>query len=249
MQYASVGAIAFTERFQPLRDMNGDFVRDEFGNIVFGFVTAPIIAFFTQNVPGAEIQGFELEYDWRPWNGGRIYGYATWLDTEITDSWTTKWNYDPVSYFGLNFEQSVDPTNPVLEVNMQGNELAVSPEFGLRMTVEHAFFFQGNIALIPWVTASWEDDSYLTIWNVDKHTDDMDFVILDEDIRYTDDKREAWSMIHAGVRLFSGDWTAELYAYNLTNEVVQYWGGSAEQVSKGSFCTPRTYGFRFAFDF
>ena len=249
MQYASVGAIAFTERFQPLLDMNGDFVRDEFGNIVFGFVTAPIIAFFTQNVPGAEIQGFELEYDWRPWNGGRIHGYATWLDTEITDDWTTKWNYDPVSYFGLSFAQSVDPTNPVLEVNMKGNQLAVSPEFGLRMTVEHAFFLQGDAVIIPWVTASWEDDSYLTIWNVDQHTDDMDFVILDEDIRYTDDKREAWTMVHAGVRLLSTDWTAELYVYNLTNEIVQYWGGSAEQVAKGSFSVPRTYGFRFTWDF
>ena len=77
----------------------------------------------------------------------------------------------------------------------------------------------------------------------------MDFVIPDSDIRYTDDKREAWSMVHAGVRLYKGDWMAELFVYNLTNEVVQYWNTAAEQVSKGSFSMPRTYGFRVAYNF
>ena len=59
----------------------------------------------------------------------------------------------------------------------------------------------------------------------------MDFVILDEDIRYTDDKRQAWSMLHAGLRFHRGGLMVELYGYNLTDEVVQYWGGAAEQVS------------------
>ncbi len=250
MQYASVGAIAFTERWAPLRDQNGDFIRDEFGNLVFGWVGAPVIAYFTQNVPGAEIQGLEIEYDWRPWNSGRIHGFATWMDTEITEDWVTKWNYDAVSYFGIGYSESVDPTNPILETNLRGNELAVSPPFSLRLTFEHGFVLpKKGLVLKPWVSAYWEDDSYLTIWNVDKHTDDMDFVILDEDIRYTDDRRKAWSMLHAGVRLYSGDWTLELYGYNLTNEVVQYWGGAAEQVAKGSFSVPRTYGIRIGYEF
>jgi iron complex outermembrane receptor protein len=213
-------------------------------------VTAPIIAFFTQNVPGAEIQGFELEYDARPWNGGRIWGYASWLDTLVTEDWITNWNYDPVSYLGLEYEQAIDPSNPVLETNLKGNELAVSPPFKLHMTVEHTFVLpKHNLAIAPWVTAHWEDGSYLTVWNVDKHTDDMDFVIYDEDIKYTDDRREAWSMVHAGVRFYHGNWTAELYGYNLTNEVVQYWGGAAEQVAKGSFSTPAVYGIRVGYDF
>ena len=38
MQYASVGAIAYTERWQALRDESGEYVRDEWGNIVFGWV-------------------------------------------------------------------------------------------------------------------------------------------------------------------------------------------------------------------
>jgi iron complex outermembrane receptor protein len=260
MQYASVGAIAFTERYQALRDQFGNLIRHPDcppdvpprpdGAICFGFVTAPIVAYFTQNVPGAEIQGFELEYDWKPWRGGRIHGYAAWLDTEITEDWITKWDYDPVSYFGLSYEQSVDPNTEELEVNLKGNELAVSPPFSVHMTVDHAFYLSSiDMAIVPWVTMHWEDDAYLTIWNVEKHTEDLDFVIFDEDIRYTDDKRDAWSMYHAGVRFYAGPWTAEVYGYNLTDEVVQWWGGAAEQVAKGSFSTPRTYGIRVGYQF
>jgi iron complex outermembrane receptor protein len=77
----------------------------------------------------------------------------------------------------------------------------------------------------------------------------MDFVILDEDIRYTDDKRKAWSMFHGGVRVYHGNWVGELFMYNITNEVVQWWGGAAEQVAKGSFSMPRTYGARVGYKF
>ena len=249
MQYASVGAIAMTDRWQALLDDDDQPILDENGDPVFGWVTAPIIAYYTQNVPGADIQGFELEYDWTPWVGGHFYGYASWLDTEITKDWITKWNYDPVYYFGIEYEQSVDPTNPLLEVNLKGNELAVSPAFKFHMTGEHVFDFGRYGTLVPWITYHWEDDSYLTVWNVDKHTDDMEFVIRDEDIRYTDDRRKAWSMVHAGLRYYKGRWNLEAYGYNLTDEVVQWWGGAAEGVAKGSFSVPTTYGMRIGYSF
>jgi iron complex outermembrane receptor protein len=269
MQYASVGSLASTERFSLLRDPNGDPIDlDGDGRFDRGWVAEPlIIAYFTQNVPGAEIQGFELEYDWRPWNGGRIWGYGSWIDTEITEDWITKWDYDPVSYFAIDFANSVDAANELLQVNLKGNELAVSPPVKLHLTLEHSFVLPRarGVAIAPWVTAHWEDDSYLTIWNVDKHgnggqpcpeqapseTPDgcMDFVILPQDLQYTDDKREAWSMLHAGVRFYYGSSTIELYAYNITDEVVQWWGGAAEQVPRGSMSEPRTYGIRFGYDF
>jgi iron complex outermembrane receptor protein len=252
MQYASVGSIAFTERLEFVKDINGDPV-DEDGDGLpdLAWFGQPLFtAYFTQNVPGARIQGFELEYDSRPWSGGRIHGYASWLNTKITEDWITKWDYDPRSYFALDFSSASDASNERLQVNMKGNELAVSPAFKLHVTVDHAFLFeQKKMTIVPWVTAHWEDDSYLTIWNVDKHTDDMDFVILDQDIKYTDDRREAWSMVHAGARLYTGDLMAELYMYNITDEVVQWWGGAAEQVPKGSMSTPRTYGIRFGYTF
>ncbi len=249
MQYASVGSIATTERWEVLRDDQGQPILDDEGNPVFGWVAAPIIAYYTQNVPGAKIQGFEFEYDWNAWKGGRLYGYFSWLDTEITDDWITKWNYDAVSYFGISYEESIDPENPILEVNLKGNELAVSPPWKFHLIGEHVFDFGSSGSLQPWVTFHWEDEAYLTLWNVDKHTDDLDFVIRDEDIKYTDDRREAWYMVHAGLRYFLKNWFFEAYGYNLTDEVVQYWGGAAEGVAKGSFSTPRTYGIRAGLSF
>jgi len=233
----------------------------------FGWVGSPlVIAYFTQNVPGAKIQGFELEYDWRPWAGGRIHGYGSWLDTEITEDWITKWDYDPRSYFGIDFAAAANARNQLLQVNLKGNDLAVSPPIKLHMTLDHSFLVASkNLVIVPWITAHWEDDSYLTIWNVDRHTGGgqpcpeqsfgelpdgcLDFVILDQDIRYTDDKREAWSMVHAGVRFYKDDWMAEVFAYNLTDEVVQYWGGADQQVAKGSMSVPRNYGFRIGYQF
>ena len=111
------------------------------------------------------------------------------------------------------------------------------------MTLDHAFLLKKQrTTIVPWVTAHWEDSSYLTIWNVDKHTD-LDFVIFPQDIKYTDDKREPWSMFHAGVRIYLGNWMGEIFVYNITDEVIQWWGGAAEQVAKGSFSMPRNYGF------
>jgi len=250
MQYASVGAIGFTERLDFIRDEFGNLILDPNGGFLFGWVPVPIVAYFTQNVPGAQIQGLEFEYDWSPWPGGRIKGYASWLDTRITEDWFTIWSYDPVSYFALSFDASIDPQTDVLQVNLRDNELAVSPPFKFHVTVDHAFLMpKGRTTIVPWVTAHWEDDSYLTVWNVDKHTDDLDFVIFDEDIRYTDDKRQAWSMVHAGVRIYHGNWTVEFYGYNLTDEVIQWWGGAAEQVAKGSFSVPLNYGFHVGLKF
>jgi len=155
-----------------------------------------------------------------------------------------------MSYFGLDFNQAADPKSERLKVNLKGNEMAVSPRFKFQMTFEHTFLSSsGKLAIVPWLTAHWEDDSYLTIWNVDKHTDDMDFVILDQDIKYTDDKRKAWSMFHAGVRAYWGKWMAEIYGYNLTDQVVQYWGGADQQVPKGSMSVPLNYGFRIGYKF
>ncbi len=249
MQYASVGAIAFTDRWEALLDDDGQPILDPNGEPVFGWVTAPIIAYFTQNVPGAQIQGIELEYDWSPWKGGRLFGYASWLDTEITDDWITKWNYDAVAYFGIDYESSIDPENPLLEVNLEGNELAVSPPFRFHMVAEQTFNFGNAGSLQPWATLHWEDDAYLTIWNVDKHTDDMEFVIPDEDIKYTDDRRQSYFTLAAGLRYFVKRWQFELYGYNLTDEVIQYWGGAAEGVAKGSFNMPKTYGIRIGYNF
>ncbi len=150
-----------------------------------------------------------------------------------------------MSYFGITYEESIDPENELLITNLKGNELAVSPDFKVNINYEHTFDFGSAGALVPWVNFHWEDDAYLTLWNVDKHTDDLDFVIPDEDIRFTDDRRESFYTVNATVRWYRDNWYVEAYGYNLTDEVVQYWGGAAEGVAKGSMSMPRSYGLRF----
>ena len=56
-------------------------------------------------------------------------------------------------------------------------------------------------------------------------------------------------VLEGGLRIYHGNWTVELYGYNLTEEVVQWWGGAAEQVAKGSFSVPRNYGFHVGLKF
>ena len=248
MQYASVGSIAETHRYQVQRDPQGQPILDENGDPVWDWDLVPIIAYYTQNVPGADIQGIEVEFDWLPYDGGHLWGYVSWLDTEITEDWDTKWNYDAPYMFGISYEESIDPTNDLLQVNLRGNELAVSPSYKLNINYTHDFNLKYG-TLVPWVNFHWEDDSYLTVWNVEKHVDDMDFAIVDEDIRYTDDKRDDFYTINATLRFYRDNWWIEAYGYNLTDEVVQYWGGAAENVAKGSFSTPRTYGIRFNYEF
>ena len=248
MQYASVGSIATTHRWEAQRDENDQPIYDENGDPVFDWNVVPIIAYYTQNVPGADIQGIEIELDWLPYENGHIWGYFAWLDTEITEDWDTKWNYDPVSYFGIEYAESIDPENELLFVNLKGNELAVSPTYKFNLNYTHDFNFDAG-TLVPWVNIHWQDDAYLTVWNVDKHTDTMDFVIRDEDIKYTDDKRSSFWTANATLRFYRNDWWVELYGYNLTDEVVQYWGGAAEGVAKGSFSTPRTTCIRYNYEF
>ena len=183
MQYAYVGALAYTERWDAYRDINGDEIDiDGDGEIDYDWFGRPAITgYITENVPEVTLQGFEFEYDSRPWRGGRIFGYVSWLDSEITEDWNIKWNYDPVSYLNLSFDESLNSEDDVLQVNLRGNEMAVSPPWKVHLTVDHAFFFeQKKMTIVPWLTAHWEADSYLTIFNVDKHVDDMDFVILDD---------------------------------------------------------------------
>jgi hypothetical protein len=56
-------------------------------------------------------------------------------------------------------------------------------------------------------------------------------------------------MVHAGLRYYFGKWNLEAYGYNLTDEVIQWWGGAAEGVAKGSFSVPTTYGMRIGYTF
>ncbi len=251
MQYASVGSIGNVERLAAIENPDGSPVLDENGQPVLDFQNMPVIAYYTQNVPGSTIKGIELEFDWKPYPSGRITGYATWTDARITDDWITKWDYDPEYLFDLSYEESIDPENTLLTTNLKGNQLAMVPEYTASLSYTHSFDLADYGYIHGWFNASWKDKSYNTIWNLDKHLDDMEFAVPDEALAYVDDGRDAFTSVNASLKYEPKDqvWFAELFVSNATNEIVQQWSNTGKGFPKGSFGMPRYYGVRAGFNF
>ena len=251
MQYASVGSIGNVERLAAVENPDGSPVLDQNGQPVLDYRNMPVIAYYTQNVPGSTIKGIELEFDWKPYPSGRITGYATWTDARITDDWITKWDYDPEYLFDLSYEESIDPENTLLTTNLRGNQLAMVPEYTASLSYTHSFDLGDYGYIHGWFNASWKDKSYNTIWNLDKHLDDMNFAVPDEALAYVDDGRDSFTSVNASVKYEPKDqvWFAELFISNATNEIVQQWSNTGKGFPKGSFGMPRYYGVRAGFNF
>ncbi|MDR7123125.1 TonB-dependent receptor [Rheinheimera soli] len=251
MQYASVGSIGNVERLAAIENPDGSPVLDGNGQPVLDFQNMPVIAYYTQNVPGSTIKGLELEFDWKPYPSGRISGYVTWTDARITDDWITKWDYDPEYLFNLSYEESIDPENTLLTTNLKGNQLAMVPKYSANLSYTHSFDLADYGYIHGWFNVNWKDKSYNTIWNLDKHLDDMDFVVPDEALAYIDDSRDAFTSVNASLKYEPKDqvWFAELFISNATNEVVQQWSNTGKGFPKGSFGMPRYYGVRAGFNF
>ena len=251
MQYASVGSIGNVERLSPVEDETGAPILDEDGNPVLDYQNQPVIAYYTQNVPGSTIKGIELEFDWKPYPSGRVTGYVTWTQAEVTEDWFTKWDYDPEYLFDISYEESIDPTNTTLSTNLKGNNLAMTPEFSANISYTHSFNLGEYGYIHAWTNVSWKDESYSTIWNVDKHLDDMDFAVPDEAIKYMDDTRDAFAIFNASLKYEPQNqkWFAEVFVNNATDEIVQYWNNTSKGFAKGSFGMPRYYGVRAGINF
>lgn len=251
MQYASVGSIGNVERLAAVENPDGSPVLDANGKPVLDYRNMPVIAYYTQNVPSSVIKGIELEFDWKPYPNGRFNGYVTWTDARITDDWITKWDYDPQYLFKLSYEQSMDPNNTLLTTNLRGNQLASVPKFTANVSYTHSIDLGRYGFIHGWFNVSWKDKSYNTIWNLDRHLDDMKFAVSDEATRYIDDTRRAYAMANASIKYepVGQVWFAEVFISNATNELVQHWSNTGKGFPKGSFGMPRYYGLRAGFNF
>ena len=251
MQYASVGSIGNVERLSVVEDEDGSPVLDSNGEPVLDFQNKPVIAYYTQNVPSSTIKGIELEFDWKPYPSGRITGYVTWTDAKVTDDWNTKWDYDAEYLFDISYEESKNPENTLLSTNLKGNNLAMTPKFTANISYTHTFDLGEYGFIHSWLNASWKDESYSTVWNVDKHLDDMDFSVSDEATKYIDDSRDAFAVYNASIKYEpqGQSWYAEVFVNNASDETIQYWNNTSKGIPKGSFGMPRYYGVRAGFSF
>lgn len=204
------------------------------------------VVYRTKNVGEAEIMGFEMDFNWVPYENGHVNGYFAWLSTEITSDFYTRWNFANRELFDIpDYGAAHSNDNPALYRNLKGNELAASPEFSFTVSYDHTFNLESGASLVPFLSVHWEDESYLTYWNVDKH----DFPTATPDA--FNDTRDAFLTVDASLKYWSasGQWAIEAYGYNLTDESIPYWAAGGDGVVRGPRSRPRFYGVRFTANF
>jgi iron complex outermembrane receptor protein len=228
-------------------------------------VTKVATVWGTQNFGEQVMQGLELEFDFIPYQGGRLSGWATFADTEITDDYVTQWYYGMDAQFGrAGYDQAIANV-PENEVNLKGNEAPFSPDVALTVRYEHTFNLGRFGELIPSISYHYQSEDYLTIWNADKHANDPggygtgfsgngDYVDLPgyfaDNVNTFGDKRESWHMtdVFLTYKLSSdSSWYAQAYGYNIGAEQVAWWRGVEAGQPRGSYAPPSQYGMRVNF--
>ncbi|GAB3113600.1 TonB-dependent receptor [Aestuariicella hydrocarbonica] len=207
--------------------------------------TNGFVVYRTKNAAESEIKGFEFEFDWMPYPNGRVSGFATWLKTEITSDFVTRFDYGATDLFQMEYGPAHDNDNMDLYRNLKGNELAASPEYSVTINYDHTFHLDSGARVIPFVGLHWEDESYLTYWNVDKH----DFPNANTEAH--DDTREAFYTVNMSIKYISANeqWDVEAFGYNVTDESIPYWAGAGDGVVRGSRSVPANYGVRLNYSF
>jgi iron complex outermembrane receptor protein len=194
----------------------------------------------TNNIAESEITGIELEFDWLPWKDGRIFGWVTWLDAEITNlpGADDGWFCFERAYLGLSTCPAEDPSQIRGDnsfrrpVDFTGNKLPWSPEYSATVTVEHSWRLANGLRLSPYVSAHWQSEMFFSDNN------------FDEGPFHTGQK--AFTSVNASMRLISesAQWGAELYVYNATDELIRSWSDGGPGYQRASFFPPRTYGLK-----
>jgi iron complex outermembrane receptor protein len=211
------------------------------------------------------MQGIELEFDWIPYEGGRINGWATFMDTEITDDFITQWYYGMDAQFGrAGYDQSIANV-PENAVNLKGNEAPFSPDVAFTIRWEHDFHLGDFGIITPSLNYHWQSEDYLTIWNADKHVNDPggygtgfspngDYVDLPgyfmDDVETFGDHRDSWYMADLLVTYKPAEdspWYLQAYGYNITDEEIAWWRQVEAGQPRGSYSAPTQYGLRFAY--
>ncbi len=208
--------------------------------------TNGFVVYRTKNAAESVIKGLELEFDWAPYPNGRISGFATWMKTEITSDFNARWNYSNQGLFNQpDYGLAHDNENPELFRNLKGNELAASPEYSLTINYDHTFDLGDKGKIVPFISVHWEDESYLTYWNVDKHE------FPTETPEAFDDTRDAFYTVNMSVTYWSPDdtWNVEAFGYNVTDESIPYWASGGDGMVRGPRSLPANYGVRFNYNF
>lgn len=199
----------------------------------------------TTNIAEAEIKGLEFEFDWLPWQNGRLYGWVAWLDAEITNlpGADDGWFCFERAYLGLSECAPEDPSQVRPDNSLRrptsfnGNKLPWSPEWSATVSIEHSWNISSKLRLSPLVSGHWQSEMFFADNNFDEgpfHSGQKAFATMDAALRLINEEAK---------------WGAELYVYNATDELVRSWADPGPGYMKGSFFPPRMYGLKFRKDF
>ncbi len=183
-----------------------------------------------ENAAAAEVTGAEMELAWLLSDSIRIDASATYLDATFGDYVST----DP---FRTVYQQlGLIPPGVDLSEQLAGNQMVQAPEWAGSIGITADFGVPGT----DWqgsgsIAAAYKDRVYFTQFNHEALS------------------QEAVTTVNANVLLSSanGQWTANLWAKNLTDEEV-YMGTfiiNSSRINAGFLAPPRTYGVTVGYNF
>ena len=200
-----------------------------------------ISTLITQNIGETRNMGVELEFDWRPYNGGRLNGWVAWLDSEITELDNSQDNWFCLERALLGLTNCPDKTTRTIDGNdiegryqsFIGNALPWSPEYSATVTFEHNWYLHNGMRLSPMVSAHWQDEMFFDKGNFDEgafHSGQDAFATADLALRLINEENA---------------WAVELYVRNVTDEVVRSWADPGHGFMRASIGKPRHFGVKF----
>ncbi|RZT09476.1 TonB-dependent Receptor Plug Domain [Duganella sp. CF402] len=199
----------------------------------------------TINVGKVNIPGLELEWDWKPWRGGRVGGGFAYINTSVHDfnSYSDDYQCDVRTELGLPACPAVyNGTDKTLLgrrlANIEGNHLPNTPKYQFNLNFSQEFGLENGYKLIPYVKVNWRDKAY--------------FDLLNSDFAHIGRYQKAYAMADASVRFEAPEdkWHAELYVRNLTDEHAKTSTDSAfGGFMRAYYVEPRMFGLRVGANF
>ena len=192
----------------------------------------------TQNIGETQSVGAELEFDWRPYEGGRVNGWVAWLDSEIKqlEGASDGWYCFERALLGMT-RCAAESTNEdgavVRATSFVGNAMPWSPEYSVTVNYEHNWYLDNGLRLSPYVSVHWQDEMYFDKGNFGEGA--------------FHSGQEAYTTGDIALRLINeeGRWAVEAYVRNVTDELVRGWADRGPGYMRASFNKPRHYGVKF----
>lgn len=199
----------------------------------------------TTNVAQARMLGVEVEFDWRPWDGGRLFGFGTWLDSKVEEyprvNVNNAWSCWSQAYLGIgDCDAQYEEVEGQLFADAKGNRLPYAPKFAFTLNGEQTFNLDNGFYVRAFASYHYQTKIYFNYFNFD-----VDPFAQSQD---------AYGKVDASLRFGpQGDaWYVEAYGYNLTDERTRnYTHGesSFSQVQRYQWDNPRFFGLRAGWKF